>query len=155
LALACDILVGDETVVFRDTHCKFGLAPCWGLSQRLSLRVGPGRARLLSLGAIPIRAQEAKEWGLLDVLVVSTSSLEESIKIAKSIAKNQRTMVKRYKRAMEEGGAMELGKGLQRERALGLAHYQEIVGDGTTFANAKAFIQDKPSRQPKQQQSKL
>ena len=24
LALACDILVGDETTKFRDTHCKFG-----------------------------------------------------------------------------------------------------------------------------------
>ncbi len=24
LALACDILVGDETTIFRDTHCKFG-----------------------------------------------------------------------------------------------------------------------------------
>ena len=31
LALACDILVGDATVSFRDTHVKFGLAPCWGL----------------------------------------------------------------------------------------------------------------------------
>ena len=27
LALACDILVGDETTKFRDTHCKFGM---WG-----------------------------------------------------------------------------------------------------------------------------
>ena len=26
LALACDILVGDETTVFRDTHCKFGVS---------------------------------------------------------------------------------------------------------------------------------
>lgn len=25
LALACDILVGDETTKFRDTHCKFGM----------------------------------------------------------------------------------------------------------------------------------
>lgn len=26
LALACDILVGDETTKFRDTHCKFGMS---------------------------------------------------------------------------------------------------------------------------------
>lgn len=58
LALACDILVGDKTVIIRDTHVKFGLAPCWGLSQNLQRRVGPGRAaKLASLTAMPIRAQ--------------------------------------------------------------------------------------------------
>ena len=46
LALACDILVGNETTTFRDTHVKFGLAPCWGLSQKLQRRIGPGRAKL-------------------------------------------------------------------------------------------------------------
>ena len=29
LALACDILVGSSAASFRDTHVKFGLAPCW------------------------------------------------------------------------------------------------------------------------------
>ena len=49
-------------------------------------------------------------------------------------------MVQRYKRALDEGGAMDLSKGLQRERELGLAHYLEIMNDGHTFQNAKEFI---------------
>lgn len=141
LALACDILVGDETVVFRDTHCKFGLAPCWGLSQKLQRRIGPGRAKLISLGAIPVRANQAHQWGLLDDLV-ENDSMKKALEIADYIGKNQTTMVIRYKRAIEEGGRVDLEKGLQRERALGLAHYLEIVGDGETFSNAKEFITD-------------
>lgn len=141
LALACDILIGDETTVFRDTHVKFGLAPCWGLSQKLQRKVGPGRAKLASLSANPIRAKLAHQWGLLDELV-SSDPLKRALEIADLIGKNDDTMVRRYKRAIEEGGAMDLEKGLQRERALGLAHYLEATQDGTTFEGAKQFITD-------------
>ena len=144
LALACDILVGDETTKFRDTHCKFGLAPCWGLSQRLQRKIGPGRAKLVSYSTKPVNAKLAYEWGLLDELVDSSNirSLDKAIEIADMIGAQNQTMVQRYKRALEEGGAMELSKGLQRERELGLAHYLEIVNDGQTFQSAKEYIAD-------------
>lgn len=142
LALACDILVGDETVKFRDTHVKFGLAPCWGLSQKLSKRVGPGRAKLISYSAKPVPAKLAYEWGIIDELV-SSSSLDRAIQIADNIGSQDLKMVRRYKKALEEGGKMELGKGLQRERELGIAHYLEAMDDGNTFQNAKEFINDK------------
>lgn len=138
LALACDVLVGSETVVFRDTHVKFGLAPCWGLSQKLQRRVGPGRAKLASLTAMPISASLALEWGLLDEL--NEDPMKRALEICKYIGRNDATMVQRYKRAIEEGGAMDLYHGLQRERALGIAHYLEAVQDGTTFESAKEYI---------------
>lgn len=87
----------------------------------------------------------AYEWGLLDQLVLKSSnetSLERAISIADSIGSQNLTMVKRYKRALEEGGAMDLSKGLQRERELGLSHYLEVVNDGETFQSAKGFITD-------------
>jgi len=149
LALACDILVGDETTKFRDTHVKFGLAPCWGLSQKLQRRIGRGRASILSYSARPIGAKLAYEWGLLDELKDSgegKSALEGAIEIAEGIGRQNVNMVRRYKRALDEGGAMDLAKGLQRERELGLAHYSGAVGDGTTFESAKKYItdQDRP-----------
>jgi enoyl-CoA hydratase/carnithine racemase len=140
LALACDILVGDLSTKFRDTHVKFGLAPCWGLSQKLQRRVGPGRAKLASLTAMPISAQLAYDWGLLDELVVDKTSLERAVEISNLVGRNDHNMVERYKRAIEEGGSMELAQGLQRERALGIAHYVEALHDGTTFEGAKDFI---------------
>mmetsp|Transcript_4900 Transcript_4900/g.5987 ORF Transcript_4900/g.5987 Transcript_4900/m.5987 type:complete len:287 (-) Transcript_4900:1187-2047(-) len=145
LALACDILVGDETTKFRDTHCTFGLAPCWGLSQKLQRRVGPGRAKLASYSARKIDSKLAYQWGLLDELVLNDSgesSMDRAIAIADSIGSQNNTMVKRYKRALDEGGAMELSKGLQRERELGISHYLEVMNDGQTFETAKEFITD-------------
>jgi len=94
---------------------------------------------------IPIEAKLAYEWGLLDELVTNNSgqtSLDRAITIADSIGLQNQTMVRRYKRALEEGGAMELSKGLQRERELGLAHYLEVVNDGQTFQSARKFIND-------------
>ncbi|KAL9182947.1 hypothetical protein ACHAXT_004226 [Thalassiosira profunda] len=150
LALACDILLGDATTTFRDTHVKFGLAPCWGLSQKLSRRIGPGRAKIVSFTARPVRAAAAHEWGLLDELVADGNSrsdggptnpvVDRAIELADAIAANNPLMVRRYKRAMVEGGNID--KGLQRERELGLAHYLEVVGDGQTFEGAKEFILD-------------
>ena len=158
LALACDILIGDATTTFRDTHVKFGLAPCWGLSQKLSRRIGPGRAKIVSLSAQPVRANRAHEWGLLDELLVvsnddndddgssnngneaTEAAMDRAMELADAIACNNPLMVRRYQRAIDEGYSMDFGRGLQRERELGIAHYLEIVGDGQTFEGAKEFI---------------
>ena len=162
MALACDILVGDVTTSFRDTHVKFGLAPCWGLSQRLSRRIGPGRARLVSLTARTVNAHVAHEWGLLDELIDDSASregvcgdpvLDRAIELANAIAANDPLMVRRYKRAIVEGTNVDHIRGLQRERELGLAHYMEIVGDGQTFEGAKGYITDE--NRPRVSESKL
>jgi len=152
LALACDILIGDSTTKFRDTHVKFGLAPCWGLSQKLSQRIGPGRSKMISFSALPLKADTAYAWGLLDELADSSTAncgiegidennyvFHRAIKLADSIGANNQVMIRRYKRAMVEGIDNE---GLRRERELGLAHYLEIIGDGSTFEGAKEFITD-------------
>ena len=143
LALACDLLVGDKTTSFRDTHVKFGLAPCWGLSQRLQRRVGQGRASLASYTARRIDTNTAAQWGLLDdVAPEGKSALEKALEVADEIGLNDATMVVRYKRALRDGGEMDLAQGLIRERQLGIAHYLETVGDGRTFEGAKEYIKD-------------
>ena len=40
VSLACDILLASTAAVFIDTHCKFGIMPSWGLSQKLPKLVG-------------------------------------------------------------------------------------------------------------------
>ena len=158
--------MGDATTSFRDTHVKFGLAPCWGLSQRLSRRIGSGRARLVSFTAQPVDATRAHEWGLLDELIDDPSSnecdvghrqcdpvLDRAIELANAIAANDPLMVRRYKRAIVEGTNVDHHRGLQRERELGLAHYMEIVGDGQTFEGAKKYITD--DDRPRLLESKL
>jgi len=150
LALACDILVGDTTSKFRDTHVKFNVAPCWGLSQKLQRKIGYGRASLVSYTAQFINANQAFQWGLLDEIVgvddnVSSSSsisldVKRAIEIADDIGMNDNLMVQRYKNALKQGGKMDLEKGLQRERQLGMAHYLRVMDDGKTMDGAREFI---------------
>lgn len=145
LALACDILIGNSTTKFKDTHVKFGLAPCWGLSQKLQRRVGPGRAKLASFTASVIHGETAYKWGLLDDYTENknASLLDRALEIAEQIGENDSTMVRRYKRAIVEGGGMDLNKGLQRERELGFVHYWEVTSaQSSTMDNAKEFITD-------------
>lgn len=162
LALNCDLIIGCENTKFMDTHVKFGLAPCWGLSQLLQRRVGMGRAKLISFTAMPVRGQTAFSWGLLDDFVDmnndKTTSMEEAVleralEIADKISENNITMVKRYKKALVEGGKMDLHKGLQRERELGISHYIEVMSKTETFKNAKEYVENKD--RPRSLQSKL
>jgi enoyl-CoA hydratase/carnithine racemase len=106
---------------------------------------------------MPVTAKVAFEWGLLDELVSldenesslssppppsPSLSLQRAIEIADNIGAQDLKMVRRYKQALEQGGKMELQKGLQRERELGIAHYLEIMNDGNTFEGAKEYITD-------------
>lgn len=49
IMLACDMRIASNKAKFADTHSKFGVMPCWGLSQRLQLLIGRGRARYVSI----------------------------------------------------------------------------------------------------------
>eukprot|EP00913_Durusdinium_trenchii_P035458 g33183.t1 len=60
LALACDMLIASENASFADTHSKFGIAPAWGLSQKLSRIMGPGRAKELHFTGRFLKAKEPK-----------------------------------------------------------------------------------------------
>ena len=119
---------------------------------------------MVSFSARPVKAALAYEWGLLDELVEDGDNggslslpsmspiederigadpvLQRAISLADAIASNDPVMVRRYKRAIVEGSHMNFGRGLQRERELGLGHYLEVVGDGTTFEGAKDFVED-------------
>lgn len=122
---------------------KFGLAPCWGLSQKLQRLLGANRAKFISLTAKTIHWEDALGWGILNEVLVDngTNVVERALEIAEEIAANNTLMVRRYKRAIEEGGGKALYDGLSRERELALGHYLEVTNDGNTFESAKSFIE--------------
>ena len=63
LALMGDILLASSGARFADTHCRVGLAPGWGLSQKLARIIGPSRAREAHFTGNVISAQQAEAWG--------------------------------------------------------------------------------------------
>ncbi|KAL5700315.1 hypothetical protein ACHQM5_025773 [Ranunculus cassubicifolius] len=72
IALACDLLVAAKSAKFMDTHARFGIFPSWGLSQKLSRMIGANKAREVSLTAMPLTAEMAEKWGLVNYVVEGT-----------------------------------------------------------------------------------
>ena len=66
LALACDLLIADETAKLGDTHGQWGLVPIWGMSIRLPERVGLSTAKELMFTSRRIGGAEAAAIGLVD-----------------------------------------------------------------------------------------
>lgn len=66
LALACDLLIADETARLGDTHGQWGLVPIWGMSVRLPERVGVSTAKELMFTSRRIGGREAAAIGLVD-----------------------------------------------------------------------------------------
>ena len=116
LALACDFILADATARFADTHGKWGLVGAWGMTQRLPRRIGTAAAKRMMMTARIVEAREAKELGLVDILVPE-GTLDASIEdfvgevLANSWFTNFAT-----KRLLIETDGMSLADGLVHER---------------------------------------
>ncbi|KAF8392717.1 hypothetical protein HHK36_023066 [Tetracentron sinense] len=119
IALTCDILIAAKGAKFMDTHARFGIFPSWGLSQKLSRIIGPNRAREVSLTAMPVTAEMAERWGLVNYVVEGNELLKKAREVAEAIIRNNQDMVLRYKAVINDGLKLDLGHALalEKERA--------------------------------------
>jgi len=116
LALAADLLWASETARFADTHGKWGLAPIWGMSQRLPRRVGLATAREMMFTSRTLDADDAARVGLVD-RVVADDALEAAVsELAARIAANSSFSNRANKRMLRETDGMTLAEGIEYER---------------------------------------
>lgn len=113
LLLSTDIIVASENAQFGDTHCKFGLRPSWGMSQRLPRIIGINRAKYHTFTAKNITAQEAKEYGLVSLVVPGDQLREEVEKLCQIILKNSREALAANKALYNNGWQTTLREGLE------------------------------------------
>ncbi|MFK7828423.1 MAG: enoyl-CoA hydratase-related protein [Congregibacter sp.] len=133
LALTGDVLVAGESAGFTDTHCRVGLAPGWGLSQKLARIIGPSRAMEAHFSSRMITAQQASQWGLVSRVVPDEALMDDVRGLARDIAANVSHTVKTYKRLVHEGLSGTLHAGLTLERHV-MAHANQSVGGDTLSA---------------------
>lgn len=100
---------------------RFGIFPSWGLSQKLSRIIGSNRAREVSLGAIPLSAENAERWGLVNHLVEERDLMSKAQEIAEAIIKNNQDLVLRYKSVINDGIKLDLGHALSLEKVTDLS----------------------------------
>jgi enoyl-CoA hydratase len=115
LALACDFIVADASARFADTHGKFGLVSAWGMTQRLSRRIGRVAAKRMMMSALTVDSSEAKALGLVDVLAPD-GGLENALEeFTKPILSNSWFTNFAVKRVMSATDGMSLAEGLAHE----------------------------------------
>ncbi|KAL2459726.1 Uncharacterized protein Fot_54470 [Forsythia ovata] len=138
IALACDFLVASREAKFMDTHARFGIFPSWGLSQKLSRIIGPSRAREASLAAMPVTAEQAERWGLVNHVVEGSELLKKARQIAEAIIKNNQDLVLRYKSVINDGFKLDLGHALSLEKERAHEYYDGMTKE--QFKKMQEFI---------------
>lgn len=138
IALACDVLIASTAAVFVDTHCRFGIFPSWGLSQKLPRMIGANCARHVSLAASPVTADMAARWGLVSAVVPPEQLLPEAYGVATKIAKNHRALVGLYKAVLNDGLSLPLGEGRKLEKERAHEYYSTMKPED--FAAMQKFV---------------
>jgi 2-(1,2-epoxy-1,2-dihydrophenyl)acetyl-CoA isomerase len=86
LALACDVRIGADDLVFQVAQMKRGIIPEYGLSYFLQQEVGRQRALELIFSARRVDAAEALALGLLLEVVPRAELEERAVALARSFA---------------------------------------------------------------------
>lgn len=117
LALACDLLIASTHARFADTHARIGVAPGWGLSQRLARAIGPYRAREVSFTGNWVGAEQAAAWGFVNRVVAPEQLLDSARALARDMLSTLPEMLPRYKAVINDGYALAFGDGLALEKS--------------------------------------
>ena len=121
LALACDVLIASPTARFADTHTRIGIAPAWGLSQKLSRAIGPYRAREVSFTAQWVGAEQAAAWGFVNRVVPADALLDTARAMALDMTGALPELLAHYKAVIRDGFALPFGAAMVLEKQRGRA----------------------------------
>jgi enoyl-CoA hydratase len=78
LEMACHFRLASANAEFGQPEVNLGIIPGYGGTQRLSLLVGKGKAMELTLTGNRIKAEEAKELGLVNYVTTSEDLLKKT-----------------------------------------------------------------------------
>jgi enoyl-CoA hydratase/carnithine racemase len=146
LALACDVIVADDTAVFGLPEVTVGLVPGGGGTQLAMRRVGPGRAADLVLTGRKVGADEAERLGLIDRRVPRGQDGPAAVELAGQIAANSPVAVRAAKRAMRHGWGISLEAGLDVEDAA----WRTAALSADRREGIAAFVEKRPPAWPGQ-----
>ncbi len=138
LALCADYIFASERAKFGQPETNLGLMPGLGGSQRLSRRVGLGRARELVYAGEPISAERALSIGLVNRVVPAEQLLPDAEQHGKRIAEQAPLAVASSKRAINRGFDIDLAAACELEAtAFGALFATEDAREGLTAFLAK------------------
>ncbi|MCK9993754.1 MAG: enoyl-CoA hydratase [Alphaproteobacteria bacterium] len=135
IALACDFAYAATGVRFALTEVTLGILPGCGGTQNLPRVAGGPRAREILMTGRPFSAQEALEWGIINLVCEPAQLLEQALETARAICANAPLSVKNIKQAVNGGLQTDLKSGLKLE----LAAYDKVYVSEDRREGVRAF----------------
>ncbi|SFD43645.1 2-(1,2-epoxy-1,2-dihydrophenyl)acetyl-CoA isomerase [Lentibacillus persicus] len=141
IAFACDIIIAEESAVFSEIFSQVGVIPDFGGLYFLPHKVGMHVASELVFTGKKLKANEAKEYGLINQVTTEGEALEKARKLASSLAQGPTKTLGMAKRIMHQAPNSSLEEILQLE-----AYGQAITFQSRDFKEGRdAFLE---KRQP-------
>ena len=118
VALACDIRIAEEQAQMALPEAKVGLLPCAGGTQNLAWLVGEGWAKRMILCGERLKADKAREIGLVEEVVGVGESLAAAMKLANQVGEQSPVAVTACKELIQKGRTQPMSHALPLEREL-------------------------------------
>ena len=116
LALSCDIVVAGRSAKFGLPEIKLALLPGAGGTQRLPRAIGKAKAMDMCLSARQLDADEADRYGLVSRVVDDAQLMDETLKLAASIASYSTPALVVLKESVNRAYEAPLSEGILFER---------------------------------------
>ena len=118
LALSCDIILASEKAKFGQPEVGLGITPGFSGTQRLPRRIGIAKAKELIFSGKMIKADEAKEIGLVNAVYAPETLMDGAWEMARSFTKNAPIAVKYAKTCIDRGTQTDIDSGIAVENEL-------------------------------------
>jgi enoyl-CoA hydratase len=142
IATACDFICASDKANLGQPEINLGVIPGFGGTQRLVRLVGKGHAKELCMTGRMITAEEAYGMGLVTRIFPAESLMEETLKIAGTIAEKGRVALRAVKHVIDNGFDVDLKNACALEvDAFSLCFASQDQKEGTT-----AFLEKRPPK---------
>jgi enoyl-CoA hydratase len=142
LALSCDLRIASEKARFGQPEINLGLIPGGGGTQRLPRLVGLGHALRLILSGDMIGAAEAKEIGLVELVVPAEELRAKTLELAAKMAAKSPLTLKVAKEAVRASQRLAIEEGILYERDL----FCLCFSSADKEEGVKAFLEKRPAQ---------
>jgi enoyl-CoA hydratase/carnithine racemase len=115
LALRADIRVAATDVKMCFPEIGFGILPDTGGTQLLTMLAGPSRAKLLIMTGDRIGADDAKAWGIVDIVVAPEELDEAALDLARRLASGPPLALALAKQLVDQFSADAVRRGTRAE----------------------------------------
>lgn len=142
LAMSCDIRIASDKARFGQPEINLGLIPGGGGTQRLPRLVGTGQAMRLILSGDMVGAAEAKEMGLVEIVVPAEELRAKTLELAGKIASKSPLTLKVAKEAIRASERTSVEDGITYERDL----FCLCFSSADKEEGVKAFLEKRPAQ---------